>query len=300
MWGLAAAFYLVAIFHRMSLGVASIDASAALRRLDRDDRAALDGAARRLPRDADPGGLLADRLGPRRSLTLGLLAMGAGELLFAFSPTIGPAIAGRALVGAGDACMFLNVLRVAAPVAPAAPLRARRRADRGVRRLRPVAEHRAAERRAERARLDADVRRVRRPHRGPRDPRGQPPAGPPGRRRRAVTHPPIAPRAQARLARTRDAPRPVGALRAQRAVRDADRAVGVPVPGRRPGRRSRARRRRCSRRAVLTFGLSAPALGALAGRFPQRAARWRARSRSPRRSASPCCSAGRAATRRSP
>ena len=31
-----------------------------------------------------------------------------------FSPTLGPAIAGRALVGAGDACMFLNVLRVAA------------------------------------------------------------------------------------------------------------------------------------------------------------------------------------------
>jgi MFS family permease len=61
-----------------------------------------------------PAGLLADRLGPRRSLTLGLLAMGAGELLFAFSPALGPAIAGRALVGAGDACMFLNVLRVAA------------------------------------------------------------------------------------------------------------------------------------------------------------------------------------------
>jgi MFS family permease len=65
-----------------------------------------------------PAGLLADRLGPRRSLALGLVAIGAGELVFAFSPTFGLAIAGRALVGAGDACMFLNVLRVAAQWLP--------------------------------------------------------------------------------------------------------------------------------------------------------------------------------------
>ena len=45
-----------------------------------------------------PAGLLADRLGPRRSLTFGLLAMGLGELLFAVSPSIAPALAGRALV----------------------------------------------------------------------------------------------------------------------------------------------------------------------------------------------------------
>ena len=114
MWALAAAFYLVAIFHRMSLGVASLDAS---------ERFGVSTSAIALLSTVQlavylamqiPAGLLADRLGPRRSLTLGLLAMGAGELLFAFSPTLGPAIAGRALVGAGDACMFLNVLRVAA------------------------------------------------------------------------------------------------------------------------------------------------------------------------------------------
>ena len=114
MWALAAAFYLVAIFHRMSLGVASLDAS---------ERFGVSTSAIALLSTVQlavylamqiPAGLLADRLGPRRSLTLGLLAMGVGELLFAFSPTLAPAIAGRALVGAGDACMFLNVLRVAA------------------------------------------------------------------------------------------------------------------------------------------------------------------------------------------
>jgi MFS family permease len=114
MWALAASFYLVAIFHRMSLGVASLDAS---------ERFGVSTSAIALLSTVQlavylvmqiPAGLLADRLGPRRSLTLGLMAMGAGELLFAFSPALGPAIVGRALVGAGDACMFLNVLRVAA------------------------------------------------------------------------------------------------------------------------------------------------------------------------------------------
>ncbi len=35
-----------------------------------------------------PAGLLADRIGPRRSLTLGLMVMGLGEFLFAVSPSI--------------------------------------------------------------------------------------------------------------------------------------------------------------------------------------------------------------------
>src|SRR5215218_4661572 len=114
MWALAAAFYLVAIFHRMSLGVASIDAA--------ERFGVTTGTIAVLPTVQlgmyllmqIPAGLLADRIGPRRSLALGLVAMGIGELLFALSPSIELAIVGRALVGAGDACMFLNVLRVAA------------------------------------------------------------------------------------------------------------------------------------------------------------------------------------------
>jgi MFS family permease len=114
MWALAAAFYLVAIFHRMSLGVASLDASARFG-VPTSAIAVLSTVQLAVYLVMQvPAGLLADRFGPRRSLTLGLLAMGVGELLFAFSPALGPAIAGRALVGAGDACMFLNVLRVAA------------------------------------------------------------------------------------------------------------------------------------------------------------------------------------------
>src|SRR3954469_14133935 len=118
MWALAAAFYLVAIFHRMSLGVASLDASARFG-VSTSAIAVLSTVQFGLYLAMQiPAGLLADRLGPRRSLAIGLLAISAGELIFAFSPTLGLAIAGRALVGAGDACMFLNVLRVAASWLP--------------------------------------------------------------------------------------------------------------------------------------------------------------------------------------
>src|SRR3954453_21633390 len=114
MWALAAGFYVVAIFHRMSLGVASLDAG---RRFGGSTStiALLSIVQLGLYLAMQiPAGLLADRLGPRRTLSLRLVILGAGELLFAFSPALQMAIAGRALVGIGDACMFLNVLRVAA------------------------------------------------------------------------------------------------------------------------------------------------------------------------------------------
>ena len=114
MWALAAAFYLVAIFHRMSLGVASIDAAERFG-VTTSTIAVLSTVQLAMYLVFQiPAGLLADRIGPRRSLTLGLMAMGIGELLFAVSPSIELAVLGRALIGAGDACMFLNVLRVAA------------------------------------------------------------------------------------------------------------------------------------------------------------------------------------------
>ena len=114
MWALAAAFYVVAIFHRMSLGVASLDAGRRFG-VSTSTIALLSIVQLGLYLAMQiPAGLLADRLGPRRTLALGLVILGSGELLFAFSPTLQIAIAGRALVGIGDACMFLNVLRVAA------------------------------------------------------------------------------------------------------------------------------------------------------------------------------------------
>jgi predicted MFS family arabinose efflux permease len=60
-----------------------------------------------------PAGLAADRIGPRRTLAAGLALMAGGELIFALAHGLPLAITGRALVGAGDALTFLNVLRLA-------------------------------------------------------------------------------------------------------------------------------------------------------------------------------------------
>src|SRR3954470_18284814 len=60
-----------------------------------------------------PVGLAADRIGPRRSLASGMAAIAAGEAIFALSGTLPAGLAGRALIGLGDAFVFVNVLRVA-------------------------------------------------------------------------------------------------------------------------------------------------------------------------------------------
>lgn len=113
MWGLAALLYFVALFHRMSLGVASLEAQ---RRYGVASGALATFSVLQLTVYLVmqvPSGVLADRLGPRRMLTFGLCSMAAGEVVFAFSRSLPGGLAGRALVGLGDACIFLNVLRLA-------------------------------------------------------------------------------------------------------------------------------------------------------------------------------------------
>src|SRR3954468_8510097 len=60
-----------------------------------------------------PVGLGADRIGPRRSLAAGMAAIAVGEAVFALSGTLPAGLIGRALIGLGDAFIFVNVLRVA-------------------------------------------------------------------------------------------------------------------------------------------------------------------------------------------
>ena len=61
-----------------------------------------------------PSGLLADSIGPRRLFTAGSLVAGAGSLLFAYAPSVGWLLAGRALVGLGVAVAFVSVLKLIA------------------------------------------------------------------------------------------------------------------------------------------------------------------------------------------
>jgi MFS family permease len=61
-----------------------------------------------------PGGTLLDRWGPARVIVAGSIVMAAGQALMAFAPDFGWALAARALVGAGDAPVFIAVARLVA------------------------------------------------------------------------------------------------------------------------------------------------------------------------------------------
>jgi MFS family permease len=112
MWGIGAGFYFVAVFHRMVLGVAGLTAEHHLH-VDKGELASFTAVQFLVYLLMQvPAGVAVDRVGPRRTLAGGLALMATGELLFAIAHGLALALAGRALVGVGDAFIFLNVLRL--------------------------------------------------------------------------------------------------------------------------------------------------------------------------------------------
>ncbi|QES59008.1 MFS transporter [Streptomyces venezuelae] len=111
-WGIGVAVYFVAVIFRTSLGVAGLDAA------DRFHVNASALAAFSLLQllvyagMQIPVGLMVDRLGTKKVLTLGAVLFTAGQLGFALSPSYGMALAARALLGCGDAMTFISVLRL--------------------------------------------------------------------------------------------------------------------------------------------------------------------------------------------
>jgi sugar phosphate permease len=59
-----------------------------------------------------PAGVLVDRLGPRRLIAGGAVLVAAGQVVLALATPFWLAVAGRMLVGAGDAVTFVSVLRL--------------------------------------------------------------------------------------------------------------------------------------------------------------------------------------------
>ncbi|WP_181793025.1 nitrate/nitrite transporter [Streptomyces sp. WELS2] len=111
-WSIGVAVYFVAVIFRTSLGVAGLDAA---------DRFHVGASALSTFSILQllvyagmqiPVGLLVDRLGTKKVLSIGALLFTAGQLGFAFSPTYGAALASRALLGCGDAMTFISVLRL--------------------------------------------------------------------------------------------------------------------------------------------------------------------------------------------
>lgn len=118
-WGLGALCYFVALFHRASLGVAAPEA---LQRFSGGPAVLALFSALQLGVYLAlqvPSGLLADRLGPRKVITGGMLALAVGSVVFGISGSVLGGLAGRVLIGFGDAFMFTNVLRLAAQWFPA-------------------------------------------------------------------------------------------------------------------------------------------------------------------------------------
>ncbi|MEW6079630.1 MAG: MFS transporter [Thermodesulfobacteriota bacterium] len=59
-----------------------------------------------------PAGLLADSIGPRKTVTMFLLIAAAGSVLFGMAPTIGTAFAGRVMVGFGVSMVFIPTMKI--------------------------------------------------------------------------------------------------------------------------------------------------------------------------------------------
>ncbi|WP_093799981.1 nitrate/nitrite transporter [Streptomyces sp. Wb2n-11] len=118
-WGIGVAVYFVAVIFRTSLGVAGLDAAD---RFDVNASALSTFSILQLLVYAGmqiPVGLMVDRLGTKKVLTLGVVLFTLGQLGFALSPSYGTALAARALLGCGDAMTFIAVLRLGARWFPA-------------------------------------------------------------------------------------------------------------------------------------------------------------------------------------
>jgi MFS family permease len=118
-WTIAIVVYVTAVFHRSSLGVAGLQATARFG----VGPAALSTftvlqvgvyAAMQIPT-----GLLADRFGPRRVLVAAALLLGAGEVCFGLAHSYPLALFARGVLGLGDAMTWVSVLRVVAANFPA-------------------------------------------------------------------------------------------------------------------------------------------------------------------------------------
>jgi sugar phosphate permease len=113
-WGVALFAYLVAVLQRTSLGVSGIEAA---HRFGVSASALSSLAVVQLVVYAAlqiPTGVLLDRVGPKVLIGTGAVLMFAGQITLALAPSIGIAVLGRILVGAGDALTFISVIRLLA------------------------------------------------------------------------------------------------------------------------------------------------------------------------------------------
>ncbi|MGJ4843887.1 MFS transporter [Leifsonia sp. Le1] len=111
-FGIGVFAYLIAVMQRTSIGVAGV---AATERFHSTASVLSTLAVVQLIVYAAmqiPVGVLIDRVGSRWLMAVGTALMIVGQVTVAFAPTIGVAILGRILVGAGDATVFTSLMRL--------------------------------------------------------------------------------------------------------------------------------------------------------------------------------------------
>jgi len=118
-WSIGSGVYVLAVFHRSTLGVAGPLAADRLHlsAAQLSSFVMLQLALYALMQV--PTGILVDRFGPRRMLLAATVTMGAGQLAFAFVGGFLPALLARGLLGCGDAMTYISVLRLVAGWFPA-------------------------------------------------------------------------------------------------------------------------------------------------------------------------------------
>jgi MFS family permease len=113
-WSFGAVFYLLGFFHRVAPAVITGE----LMRDFQISAASLGNLSAfyfySYVAMQIPTGILADRWGPRRLLTLGALVASMGAVMFAMAPGIAWAAVGRLLIGGSVAVAFVGLLKVAA------------------------------------------------------------------------------------------------------------------------------------------------------------------------------------------
>jgi len=113
-FGVGVFAYLIAVMQRSSLGIAGVDAT---ERFDVQAAALSSLAVVQLVVYAAlqiPVGVVLDRHGPRVLIATGAVLMISGQVTMALAPSLGVALVGRILVGAGDAMTFISVSRLIA------------------------------------------------------------------------------------------------------------------------------------------------------------------------------------------
>ena len=113
-WSAAVAVYILAVFHRTSLGVAGLVAA------ERFHISSAQLATFTLVQlfvyaaMQIPIGAILDRVGAKKLLVVGVVLMTGGQFAFAFASTFGAGVAARVFVGMGDAMIFISLMQLVA------------------------------------------------------------------------------------------------------------------------------------------------------------------------------------------